>query len=865
MNKIQKFALDNIYCAPGQDQQFSFSLVRVNNVNQPALNSVNVYNVTKRLPNVQYRYHVFVIGNLNPLFLNLLRQGKDWFRDSWVKVSEDMVARNYVLKIYDDAGVMFPREFIYYSFIDENSIVIALEFEQALKNVINVNSFKYMHVYSNSYFDSSEFLALPVKLGIRHSGQYVFSNADKLNMQNTLQGYEANGGKALVYVNGLYTDSLNLNIPNNSYVEFIYDQSIISKEKFLINDLRTFDSTKDNKVKYLLFRNNIIDEIQYKDDTEIYISNDNELVTKGVFFYQHQDHAVRNVTDKDFSLYTSFVNNAAQTVTNLTTGAIQDKIIVLYTRKAGVTRDLVYSSLKLHELYKLPQNVELDVMCSNGYTLTELRAETLENSDYFKVASLNGIKNLSVDLSVGALGYSGAAYYFANTPTRIEAGDNSVDVPVLYQEDSLAFEYDSQGKMLGHYATSGPVYLTNNATTRYVEFLYGRTPLNYGSLLANDGSTTLLHSEYRVVSAYFNGVNRIANWEDITNDTNRCNVVGNTLNITDSDNYKAKVIYLNQPNVYDIQVDISDGMMYIPLTVTEDRGTGMQLFPADVPFSNIELYLNGNKLVPNLDFFINFPYVSITNKEHLDYSSVIQNVHIRMYGFTLDKDKINSQEKTGFVNHGVLLRNNSFDIRDDKVMSVYIKGKLHNRSNITYAEEDNTVRLTNPINGHPYVIKEPFIALKTITDKDTLPLFDLNVETNKKVSDLFNVVFPEPDINEFNVISDHYYIFSPTLSKIINDLIDENIAPSLYTTPYNDGTIVSLLDESPYKELLALDPIRHGLPFDGNQLVEVHPHLGNAVINLNLFQYRFITNIIRVITNNHSEKINISGYLTVTV
>lgn len=170
--------------------------------------------------------------------------------------------------------------------------------------------------------------------------------------------------------------------------------------------------------------------------------------------------------------------------------------------------------------------------------------------------------------------------------------------------------------------------------------------------------------------------------------------------------------------------------------------------------------------------------------------------------------------------------------------------------------------MSNPLNGLPYTIKEPFIPLKSITDKDTLPLFASDADKNKRISDLFNVIFPEPEINQTNVIADHYYIFSPLIGKIIQDMFDENISASLYTTPYNDGTIITLLDQMPYKELLALDPIKHNMP---DNLVEIHPHVGNANIDMNLFQYRFITNVIRVITNNNPNKINVSGYLTVSV
>jgi hypothetical protein len=124
-------------------------------------------------------------------------------------------------------------------------------------------------------------------------------------------GWEQNGGKTIIYVNGYHTDTLNLNIPNMTYIEVIYDQSIISKEVYDISDLRTFSSILDDKNKYLLFRNNLINRIQFKDDNEIYISNKGELVNKGLFFYQHKNYAVRNITDKDYSLSTDFINAIA--------------------------------------------------------------------------------------------------------------------------------------------------------------------------------------------------------------------------------------------------------------------------------------------------------------------------------------------------------------------------------------------------------------------------------------------------------------------------------------------------------------------------------------------------------------------------
>lgn len=858
MLEVQKFAVEKIYCAPSQDRQFSFALARVNKPDFPVKRFITVYNVDKPLPDNTEYYHVFVLGNINPTFLNLLRQSKDWFKDVWVNAQDDMNARNFIMQLYNEDGVMYPRSQIFYSFIDESSIIFAVRSSEALKRCFDVKSFKYLRVYSNTYFNSNEFASLPTKIGIQCELGLVATNVDKVALQTKIKGYELNGGMTMVYVNGYYTDNLNLNIPNNSYIEILYDQSILSKEKFPISQMRTFQSTKDGKLKYLLFRDKIVDNIQYDDDNELYISTPDQLVTKGLFFYEHRDYAVRNVTDKDYSLYTDFVNNQATTLSNLTTGSVPDKVVVLYTRKSNLNKQLVYSSLKLHELYKLPQDVELDVLSNMNYTITEMRAESLENSDYFKLAGAEKLRDITKELAASALGYNGVTYHFGYTPSVLDTSERNIDVPFIYQKQSYAFEYNSAGHLTGQFITNGPLYTASSPDVKFVEFLKGTTPSSFGAYLAPDAVHTLRDAEYRVLSAYFNGVTRLSNWEDITENTSVCNIVGNTMTLNEQPGKKVKVVYFDEPLVYNLELPIVDGVLYFPLAIEEDRGTGLQNFPIDIPYRSVEIWVNGNKLNYELDFFANLPYVSICNKTYIDYTKEKQSIHVRLHGFTLDKTDVNKTEIRGFVNNGVLTRNKYYDIRDDRVFSIFIKGRLRNRKWAKWSEEDNTVRLTHPLNGQPYMLSEPFIPIKDVTGGSTLPLYEKNLQLNNRISGLFNQVFKEPDINDFNIIGDHHYIYSPTVSKIINDMIDGNIPASLYTTPYDDGTIIQLLDGT-YKTLFSMDPIKF---VPESNLVEVHPHIGNTTISLNLFQYRFLTNVVRVITQNKPSRINLSGYIT---
>lgn len=860
MNEILEFALKNIYCAPSQDRQFNFSLYRVNRPNLPPKRFVRVYETVKDLPDQDNHYQVFVIGNLYPEFINLLSQGKNWFRDVWINASEDMQARNYILQVYNDDGVMYPRENIYYSFIDENSVVIALKTTRTLNYKFDTASFKYLRVYSNSYFASSEFLLSPIQYGIKNETNYVASNVDKVAIQTKINNYQLQGGSTFIYVNGYYTDNLNLNIPDDSFVEFVYDQSVLSKEKYSISDLRTFDSTKDNKLKYLLYREKIIDRIQYEDDNEIYISNDNQLVTKGLYFYQHCDYTVRNVTDKDYSLYSTFVNNQAARLSELTTGSLNDKVLIIHTRKSGLDRSLVFSSLKLHELYKLPHDKQMDVILNTNYAITEFRAETLEDSGYFKIASAPKLSSITNTLISDALGYNGVTYYFGKTPTKVTSLDNSIDVPSVYQSPSTAYEYDASGLMTGQYPTVGPVYSTMKETTKFVEFIKGRSPALPDPYYNNDSSFTCRDIEFRLVSAFFEGNIRISDWMDITDVTGKYIRNGNTITLTEDIGKKIKIVYFDQPNIYTLDLPIVDGVLYFPLSIYEDRGLGYENQPLDIPYTNIEVFLNENRLNYNLDFFMNFPNIAITNKTYIDYTKEKQSIHIRCHGFTLDKNDINAREIRGFVNNGTLTRNNYYDIRDDRVFSVFIRGRLYDRDNVYYSETDNTVRTANPLNGFPYTIVEPFIPIQELVSTSTLPLYVKNNAFDKKISDLFNVIFPEPTIGTFNVISDYHYIYSPVISKIIFDLLDGNISPTIYMSPYDDSVIISMLDTT-YQLLYSMDPIKY-LPEDN--LVMIQPSIGNAQIAVNLFQFRFLTNVVRIVTNNKPDRINLSNYVNIT-
>lgn len=861
MREIQRFALENIYCAPHQDRQYTFNLVRVSKPNRPVKRLTIVYtSITKHLPDQTNQYHTYLIGNLNPGFINLLKQNKDWYRDSWTQVSSDMVERDYILQLYNQDGVMFPRANIYYMFMDESSILFAIKLDLEVKRHFDVESFKFLRVYSNRYFTTSEYMSLPVKHGIKHHQYLVNNNTNKVAVQTKIAEYKQQGGDVTAYVNGLYTENVTLNLPTPSIVEFVYDQSIISKEKYPLSKFRTFMSVKDTKLKFLLHRDKVINRIQYEDDNEIYITN-NKPHTTGLYFYQHKDFVVRNVTDKDYSLYTQYVNNQAAILSTKVGGATADKFVTIYTRKSGLSRELKYSSLKLHELYKLPKSVQLDVLTNHNYTISDYRAETLENSDYFKLASVKNISQVSNDLSRKAIGYNGIAYYYGKTPTKITKTTPYVDVPLIYQTDSTAYEYNDSRIMIGRFPTQGPAYIPSNNTVRHVEFIRGTESNSYGSLYSKGETISLRNFEYRLLLANFQGSIRQTEWLDVTTNEDRVTIVNQEATLNLSVTEKIKVLYQDNPLMIDIKLPITQGVMYFPITYREDRGNGLLSQPLDYYPETLEVFLNGKRLNYNLDYLLDLPHINIVNKSYIDYTKEKQDIHIRVRGVVSSPEETNQHEIRGFVNNGVLGRNNVYDIRDDRVFSIYVGGKIYCGSSLKFAEEDNTVRLDDPSNGLPYTLAESMIPLYDMTGLDTTDFYNENSKLNTRIADLYDLIYPEPNIDEFNIISDHHYLYSPVIAKILHAVINKVIPESLYSNPYDDSVIFDLLSTPEYKLLHKLDPVRLDLP---DNLIEIHPHPGNTTINLNLHQYRFITNVVRVLTNHKPERVNLSGYLTLS-
>lgn len=265
--------------------------------------------------------------------------------------------------------------------------------------------------------------------------------------------------------------------------------------------------------------------------------------------------------------------------------------------------------------------------------------------------------------------------------------------------------------------------------------------------------------------------------------------------------------------------------------------------------------MNRHAMIEGLDYFLNWPFVTITNREFLLEGNT-QNVIVRASGFPQDDMSMQPPAEFGFVQHGLLSRNNRFDIRDDKVMRMIVRGKTLTRDKLAFAEEHNGVYLTDVVkNGSPYLIDDVVVPLRNLVDENTYSLRAKSRTIDSAISDYLTLKLPQPVIADPNIIEERYEVFSPFACKVMFDLINGLIWDDQMKAYYGDVDIKRWLKD--YEYLLAFDPCKQGVD---TRYVSIHPHHLSYEVELDIYQYNFLN---RAIAFYLESKVDISHFISI--
>jgi hypothetical protein len=863
-------ALKEIWCTPDQDREVIIEPARLT-VDGGSRKDFTILWRSESLPDIDGYWHVYQIGQLYPTAIGLLPKS-----DIWVSLSDACNKNKLICDVYVKSGLQIPRFDTFYKYTSDRDLIVAVRVNPKLN--IDFDAEKvFFRFYTNAYFESVRSNASIDSVFV--AGGVPATVNDILTLQITYNTYTLKPGLVYCFVNGYKVSSINLfTVVIKDIVEIVYDSSIKCVHRFVLENLPVFQSTLDNKLKYLLNYNwltNAIgvnpETIDYRDDIDVFIEepiDGSSTRFRGVFYHKNLNDAFRQVTHRDYSVPTTYVTGYLDT---LIAGAGNRIInakklsILLHVRKSGYERPLVLENNRIEELYKLDTgfysgiNQVSAAMTGIDSTVDNWKAATLESAQYPAVMDAKCC-DVTLDMVQEAYGYNAITKMIGDTPMKPElfSGQLIVSVPYALQYGSTAFEYDSNGYLLGWTRhTLGSVYRCVNSNTALVEMIAGAGTHDLGDVLYTDNAPIDPSNSYRIYYSLSGG--NVNDWVDIT-DTDQYIVNGNlvrrTVNVT-----IGKILVRKEKRFlcYDLSLPMTNGnLRFIISQLTNVNGNYV---PSElhIPLGELDIFLNGKSLIKDLDYVLNFPEIVITNKIALvNPTDTNQLLTIRFTGYANSKLEIGSVIDTGFIEHGILSNNNRYDIRDDKVLRIVINNALVSKENLKFSETTGGVSPLNPINGQPYSIREIPVPLLGLTNDRTGKLRNESVVIDKAISAYMTLKLPQPVRSAPSAIANRYPIFSPFVCAVIYALVNNQIDLNNFPVIYSDNEVMAKC--KPFEELLKFDPTQLATEINHNYVI-VHPHNLTTVINVTLLKYRFIESVVRIYTNN---QVVLSSFLSLS-
>lgn len=834
----------NVWCNPEQDNQ---TIIRAARISRPGGEFIAMTHMDRRLkmPKDDRRFHLFQVGDISPKTLGLLHTPK---YDAWISFTDAVNERDLIANLYTESGANIPLHRSYFIYTRERALIFAIDLSSFSKGIL-VEASIFMRLYTNAWYSSDEGKALGVRTAT--NGLQLLNPASLLPIRNEIATYQSMPGAVFCYVNGQLTHTLNaLTTTHGDVVEYVYDASVKRIVDWKISDLHTFTSELDQELKYLLhYPDPGEDQIDYVDDIDVYVYYKTQTGYIGRMVPRNLRSSLRMVTHRDYALSVPVtISIADRLISDLELPVLaRDLYVRLYIRSSGMIRPLIKEAARVFELYKLDDERVLAALTGVDSTVPFWTAPALEASGYTQLMRTFS-KHMDIDLIEEAYGYNAITQILGDTPTKVPAspGARYVRLAPALQASSTIYEYDQDGLLLNwHYHEGSSMCLIQDSATRLIQAIAGKGTRDTKKYYGTNYLPIPASGEYRVYMCNMVDGKPDRNWSDIT-DSEYYRVENNILIWNDLLTGHYLMVRDNSTFLaYDLDSLSVGGVYYFDLVESIDG----EYQVLDVPLGDLDIWVNGRCLVQGIGFHYQHPRVTIVDKTVLAQpaGSVPQRFTVRFTGFSDKSLKPKAVEDSGFVMHGMLSDNSRFNLRDDRVLHITVGGLLKHRDDILFDEETLGVSVVNAINGQPYQVKEIVVPVDGWTKTKTTQFKAESVIRDKIVSDYMTRMLPPPVRNAVSSVTQRYNVYSPFLSRIINDLFEKNIDYAKIDKELSDGEILELCQ--PYEWLLAYDPINLDIPYNRN-LILIHPHHLNRKIVLGHQEYAFIKKVVRLYAKN---------------
>lgn len=844
---LRDHALKNVWCTPDQDTQVILKLAKITGPGGVKVKAKVLWRDVY-LPDTTNVWNIYQIGQAHPLIFGLFPLSHEW-----VSLAQTCNTQKMITDIYTDEGINLPRFQTFYKYNEDRNLIVAVRKNANIPFDFN-NDDIYLRVYSNEYFNTLR--ADHVLDFINVQGWVPVDGAAIMAAQAVYNAHVAKIGTTNVFVNGFKVDNLDLiTVSPGDTVEMVYDSSIYKVIDFKVGDLLPLHSELDFKMKYLLHYagadNGVID---YQDDVDVFVINKTGSTRyKSVFYHKNSSDAMRNLTHRDYSIVVPYIVHYRDVFQkNFPSSTVidpDDLFVRLQIRKSGYHRPLVFENSRIHELYKMGDVDIVKAMLGIDSTVEVWRAPNLEKAGYTEImrSDCNDVTN---QLVTAGYGYNAISVVIGNTPsaTYDYASKKAIDVPYVLQNQSTAYEYDSDGHLLGWYLHPvGSRYSCFNNTCAYVEMIGGLGGDHLDEHYNTHNAPANSKHSFRVYECKSTAGVPNNKFIDITDTSSKYEFSNGRFIWLDTNPANYPMLRSNARFLAkDYSLNVTNGEIRFSLTSLQKRGPVWTEWVMQVPMGDIDVFLNKRPLIRNLDYVIKFPEIVIINKKYLiNPESQPQEIHVRHTGFCTKTLELDDDGDYGFIVHGVLSDNNKYDIRDDKVLRITVDGKLKTRADMIFSEFHSGISVIDALNGMPYQVKDIVVPFRGLASEDTYTAREKSKAIDKAVSSYLTIKIPEPDRPAPSAIVNRYPVVSPFCNKVVYEIDNGGIV--VEDKVYKDHEVVTLC--KPYEYLLQYDPTTPALEVD-DRFVIIHPHNLGFVVNMTLTQYRFMEQVVRLYTKN---------------
>ena len=756
-HRLLTAAVSEVWQNPHDDNQFTIKPVRLCDLGGK-INAVHTKVGTYTLPTKTERYVVYEFGQSSPLILGIEGRLSNWKRLDEVCIENELLCHVHIKQL------QLPLSNVYIMQNGRKNVILAVKVA-GVSNLLNTGLPLYFHVYSNDWLTFTA-EGRDMDRPIRETS-YVISNLTQAADIKAMS-LDTSGGNKYIHHNGyLVNDFAISEIEMGDTLAILEDHTGRGYFDVIINDLKHFTSSVDSRGKVILQLPDTLEggklTVEMADELEIYVCNNQPALggqprIKGFYYSRIQASDVRMLTHRDMSLDSVRLESLIQE--HMSDALDMDEpFLRVFLRKNTCGMKTYVDGVHSNDLFRLDAENRIYLMTEVAGVYEDWRPDKLEAAAFVKWQNFP-VDNINFSNLHGVYSMSEI-----NSRTRETVViDGRTTLPYSMTIGGMVLCFDVTGtlmEIISVPANSAFMDIALDEDVYSVECIPG-TFTTTGEFMDRD--TDFISTADWFDERYYWRETDSTEWHPATEGIDYyINLADGNLIWDNKHNHSGRMRRSLRDAIYR-NFQIEPEMLHHPISIYEDPG------PASlIPLARLDVFINGKKGAEGIDYVVNYPHITIFNKEYYKDETGMVDIDLFHHGVPLLSERA---PHVGFIRHGRLTDHGTDIFLSDRNTSVFVDGQLASLEDLGLPEDPDSRCTSSYREGGVYQAEKwPSTLGPWARKRMVLPDPGIEMKTSVAVSNLIS----QPVNNEPLFIERGHAIYSPFLKRLLVMIRDETI------------------------------------------------------------------------------------------